>query len=373
MSYVAELMTAASTRWAEREALVHHGMRLTFKELHTRVTSLAQRLAAGHGTAAVLSHNQPDAVIHLACHLLGRPVAHIARDAPLPVQEKFLRQCQATELHFDPREAQRAQVLTTKVPAARAVPMAMHTGVDESAGGVCRPRPLREPAAASQVCTLLCTGGSTGMPKGVVHTHALYASLIGPLGAPMAEEEAQRALAFGDMSHLSWYAALPALLSGGTLVLHEGFDADAFLHMVPQEGITHLTLTPPQLSKVLDHPGVDHADLTGLRRVTYGAAPCAPRRVRQALERFGPLLQQAYALTESGLITLLPPEDHVRDETGILSSVGRPVPGISVEIRKSGEAPLPPGETGEVWVRGPALMAGYLGRDHTVEDVLLDG
>ncbi|WP_016908565.1 class I adenylate-forming enzyme family protein [Streptomyces xiaopingdaonensis] len=367
MSYVEELLRDAFGRWAGREAVVHGGGRLTYRELGGHVAVLAAALAHGTGTVGVLARNRPEAlVVHLACHLAGRPVAHVARDASRPVQRTFLRDASATELCHDPNEARAARSLAAEVPGLTPRPLALAPpppGVD--------PPAAPPPAPASRVRTLLCTGGTTGVPKGVVHTHALFAP---PALEPVAlATPGERCLVFTDLSHVSWYFAMPTLRAGGTLVLHEGFDAGAFLRLVPGERVTRVLLSPPQLAKVLDHPECAGADLSSLRLLAYGAAPSAPHRLQQAAERFGPVLQQVYGLTEAGVVSVLTPEDHLHGDAAVRASVGRPAPGVSIEVRDAEGAPLPAGESGEVWMRGPALMAGYLGPEHANEPALHGG
>ncbi|MEU9645554.1 AMP-binding protein [Streptomyces sp. NPDC048188] len=90
MNYAVKLLQAAATDWADREALVHHGERISFGTLARRTAHLAAQLGAEQGAVAVLSRNQPQALIaHLACHMAGRPVAHIPRDAARAGQETW--------------------------------------------------------------------------------------------------------------------------------------------------------------------------------------------------------------------------------------------------------------------------------------------
>lgn len=319
VNYAVKSLQAAATDWADREAIIHHRERISFGTLARRTAHLAAQLGAEQGAVAVLSRNQPQALIsHLACHMAGRPVAHIPRDAGRAGQESFLRETGAARLFFDVREAAAAEALAASVPGVQAEAMD-HSTPDAfrfaDDGGPPVPQ-----APASAVRLLLGTGGTTGVPKGVVHTHALIDSLTA------AGED----------------------------------DAAALLRLVPAEAITHMMFTPPQMSQLLDAPGCADADLSTLRSVTYGAAPSDRKRVEQALERFGPVIRQAYGATESGLITLLAPEDHLRDDPGIRYSVGRPVGGARIAVRDPSGVAVPTGESGEVWVTGPAMTEGYL-------------
>lgn len=112
-------------------------------------------------------------------------------------------------------------------------------------------------------------------------------------------------------------------------------------------------------------------DTSSLRSLVLGGWASTPRRVTQAIERFGPIVAQGYGTNEIGQVTWLTPEEHLRPE--LLTTVGRPVPGLDLSIRDSTGERVGAGEAGEIWVRGPDLMTGYYQQPEETATVLRDG
>ncbi|MFH8573193.1 AMP-binding protein [Streptomyces sp. NPDC017993] len=315
--------------------------RWTYQDLAQVTSHMVSALRGSmerEGPVAILAGNRPHTLaVHLAGHVLGRPVAHLARDSARPGLEAFLRELRPAALVFDPADAATAKDLTAAVPCGRLLSLGPGPEATDLLAETTARRPgeafAPQSAPRDQIRTLLCTGGSTGAPKGVVHTvvhtHRMYEALLDAMAG--ADGAGVRRLLRGEISHLSWYIGIPALMAGGTLFLHEGFDADRLLKAVSTDRLTRITLTPAQLVRVLEHPDLAATDLSSLQCVLYGTAPTPPQRLREALRRFGPVLQGVYGLP--GLITSFPPADHVDGTPDVLSSVGRPAPGASVEVR----------------------------------------
>jgi acyl-CoA synthetase (AMP-forming)/AMP-acid ligase II len=152
------------------------------------------------------------------------------------------------------------------------------------------------------------------------------------------------------MTHMTGNATvLGALLRHDTVVVHDGFDAEAVLDAIREHRIDTLSLTPPRLAAVLDHPKRPETDLTSVRSLSLGAAPLPPHRLAQALDVFGPVVGQGYGLTEAPMIASISATE-LADRPERLGSVGRIVPGMEARITD-----------GEVEVRGLSMMDGYLG------------
>ena len=160
-----------------------------------------------------------------------------------------------------------------------------------------------------------------------------------------------RTLLVAPMTHMTGNATvLGALLRRDTVVLQDGFDAGAVLDAIQEHRIDTLSLTPPRLAAVLDHPARKNTDLSSVRSLSLGAAPLPPHRLAQALDVFGPVVGQGYGLTEAPMIASISAAELIaRPERH--SSVGRIVPGMEARIT----------EDGEVEVRGLSMMDGYLG------------
>ncbi|MEU7153974.1 AMP-binding protein [Streptomyces sp. NPDC045470] len=378
--YAAGLMRAADGPWERREALVHGDRRWTYGQLARTVRGVAAVLRSSPGArdgVAVLADNRPEVVaVQLATHLLGYQLALLAPGATNAEREELLRHSRAGALVFAPGHAAAARALAATAGIGELLSLGPAPScrdlAAEAAARPAEPGPL--PAApVERVRTLLCTGGTTGLPKAVVHTHGLYDALTVLVGRHGLAVPGERRLVCTPMSHISGHFALPTLLSGGTVVLHDGFDPGAVLETVAVERVNALVLTSPLMYQLLDHPALPVTDHSSLRCLGYGAAPTPLRRQQQALARLGPVLQHIYGLTEAGVVTLLQPGEHHADRPHSLAGAGRPVPGVRVEVRDEGGQRLPAGRAGEVWVRGPGVMAGYLGHPATTAEVIRDG
>jgi acyl-CoA synthetase (AMP-forming)/AMP-acid ligase II len=232
--------------------------------------------------------------------------------------------------------------------------------------------PGASPRAAVQgddVMTLMYTSGTTGMPKGIVHTHfirAMYATLMANAWRMTPESVVLHSgsLVFNG----AMVTMLPAFMLGATFVTHRAFDPAAFVDTVERERVTHSMLVPSQIIAILDSPGFDASRLASLTTLVSLGAPLH-REHKDRLEHVLPgRLHELYGLTE-GLVTILDRAD-VRRKPG---SVGVPPPFFEIRIVDDEGAEAPIGAVGEIIGRGPITMPGYLGRDADTRTALRDG
>jgi len=222
---------------------------------------------------------------------------------------------------------------------------------------------------ASDLLTLMYTSGTTGLPKGIQHTHfirAMYATTMANAWrmAPESVVLHSGALVFnGAMTTM-----FPAFMSGATFVVHRAFDAEGFIATVERERVTHTMLVPSQIIAILNAPGFDPARLVSLQMILSLGAPLH-REYKDRLNRLLPhRFYELYGLTE-GFITVLDRDDAQRKA----GSVGVPPPFYDLRIVGDDGHDLPPGETGEIVGRGPITMPGYYGRPDLTAAALRDG
>jgi acyl-CoA synthetase (AMP-forming)/AMP-acid ligase II len=151
------------------------------------------------------------------------------------------------------------------------------------------------------------------------------------------------------------------LASGSTVVTLPRFDLEGFLQSIQDHGVTGTIVVPPIALALARHPVVERFDLSSLRFVGCGAAPLGIEAQRACAERLGCLVEQGYGMTEStagiAISTMVEPDRNVPGQVGIL------LPGTEARvIEPESGADLGPDATGEIIVRGPQLMSGYLGR-----------
>ncbi|WP_313318021.1 AMP-binding protein [Stenotrophomonas sp.] len=207
------------------------------------------------------------------------------------------------------------------------------------------------------------TGGTTGTPKGVMLTGRNLEAMTATVLMCYPFEGRPVYLALAPLTHSAGVFALPMLALGGRIVImsHPGYAE--FLQLIERHAVTHTLLPPTALYMLLDQPELDATKLGSLQCFWYGAAPISPQRLREALQRIGPMAQ-FFGQTEAPMVvTTMAPRDHYDANGEIvdarLSSAGRPSPLQQVAIMDADGQLLPAGERGEIVVRGSLVMAGY--------------
>jgi acyl-CoA synthetase (AMP-forming)/AMP-acid ligase II len=212
---------------------------------------------------------------------------------------------------------------------------------------------------------LVGTGGTTGLPKGVMLTARNLETMtaLTLIGYPFSGRPAYLALA--PLTHAAGVLCFPVMALGGRIVVMRAPDLGRFLSLVESERITHTFLPPTLIYMLLGHEAVRTTDLSSLQCFWYGAAPMSTARLEEALEVIGPVMAQLFGQSEAPMmVSMLPPVEHFEADgsvaRGRLASAGRPAPLVRVGIMdpETG-ALLPNGERGEIVVRSSLVMAGY--------------
>ncbi|MGY4423945.1 fatty-acyl-CoA synthase [Bradyrhizobium sp. JR6.1] len=207
------------------------------------------------------------------------------------------------------------------------------------------------------------TGGTTGKPKGVMlsgrNIEAMTALTL--MGYPFKGRPIYLALA--PLTHAAGVLCFPIMTLGGRVVIMHHPDIGEYLALIERYRVTHTFLPPTVIYMLLDHPGLDAADLTSLQCFWYGAAPISATRLAEALKRIGPMAQ-LFGQTEAPMmISMMAPADHYNPDGTIamerLASAGRIGPLVQAGIMDGAGRLLPAGSRGEIVVRGSLVMEGY--------------
>ena len=182
------------------------------------------------------------------------------------------------------------------------------------------------------VVMLSATGGTTGMPKGVMNTHRSTQTFCAHfmIGCPYGADDQPVNLAAAPMTHTAGLLSLPCTARGGTVVVVTKPDPALLLGAIPKYRVTELFLPPTVIYRLLDIPDLGRkVDFSSLKYFMYGAAPMSVEKLKQAIEVFGPVMMGGYGQTEApASIAYLPPDEHFVDgklaSDERLSSVGRP-------------------------------------------------
>ncbi len=226
-------------------------------------------------------------------------------------------------------------------------------------------------ADPDSVAVVLFTSGTTSQPKAVELTHNNLTSYItGTVEFDSAATE-DAALICVPPYHIAGVgAALSNLYAGRKMVYLTNFDPHEWVRLVNDERVTTATVVPTMLDRIVNVLETGEHKLAALRNLAYGGSKVGLPLVRRALELLPDVgFVNAYGLTEtSSTIAVLTPDDHRDAHTAAdaavarrLGSVGRPVPGIEVEIRGEDGTVLGPGQTGELFVRGEQVSGRYAG------------
>ncbi|HEX6452232.1 MAG TPA: AMP-binding protein [Trebonia sp.] len=215
---------------------------------------------------------------------------------------------------------------------------------------------------ASDVVALPYSSGTTGLPKGVMLTHRNLVANLCQIGPGVHTSEAERDIAVLPFFHIYGLVSImnAPLRRGATIVTMPRFDLAEFLRVIQDYRITRALVVPPIVLALAKHPLVGKFDLSSLEFVLSGAAPLSAELEVACGKRLGCRMQQGYGLTETSPTTHFVTDDLAGQMPG---SIGPAVPNTECRIVDvvTGQD-VPPGEPGELCIRGPQVMKGYLNK-----------
>jgi long-chain acyl-CoA synthetase len=243
-----------------------------------------------------------------------------------------------------------------------------HSLVDKNA-----PEERIEEMEENDVALMIYTSGTTGQPKGVMLSHNnLYQNAIAAYEAHEAEK--------AEITIL----CLPLAHSFGVVVMNAGavsafqesfgvlltwFDPEEVFRLIEKHRASNFIGVPTMYQILLNHPAADKYDTSSLERCTISAAPVTEELYRAFTKKFNCKMYEGYGLTEASPAVAICRPSMPRK----IGSTGVPMPGVEVKIFDQEDNELPPGEQGEIVVRGPNVMVGYYKRPHETQETLRGG
>jgi fatty-acyl-CoA synthase len=331
-------------------------------------------LTAGDGVALFVANSPEVVLLQLAVHFIGCRLVFVPPEPGNGELEALIERAEVGMLLFDPVFEERTRQITERISIPRVLSVGSSSIAPDflTLASGARELAIDEAADGTHVATLLYTGGTTGAPKLAVHRSRYYTALLNSAGTYVHDASTSRAVVICTLvTHTSGHSTvLIGIMTGQTLVLLRTFDAGAALSVMESERATAVVVVPPMLYDLLDHPDCRSGRFRALTSVAYTGAAASPARLRQAIERFGPVLYQVYGTTEVPGATHLTPLEHDLERPELLSSCGRPMPGVEVEVRDGDGRPVPAGEPGELYIRSSLVMEGYWNDPERTAEVL---
>jgi fatty-acyl-CoA synthase len=379
-----QLLIEGLNRYDDRPCLFMGDIVATYADVRAQVSQMIQALASlglGKGSrAAIISANRPEVLFNMAAiNISGFTGTPLHPLGSLDDHAFVLEDAQIDVLIFDPTYYDSlARALQDRVPGVKHL---LSFGPCEGAtdylalAKTFSPQPLVAPSFDPEdISSVSYTGGTTGKPKGVMHTFGSTAYLTMVQAIEWEFPQELRMLMTTPLSHAAAAFFVPVLQRGGALYVLPGFSPDLFFDWVEKHRITATMLVPTMLYVLLDSARATTADLSSLKTIFYGASPVSPARLKEGLQKWGQIFYQFYGQSEAPLLlTNLSRADHDLNRPERLSSCGRPTPWVHMALLDDSNQPVAKGEAGEICVRAPLVMKGYKGLPEQTAEAFADG
>ncbi|MEO7971728.1 MAG: class I adenylate-forming enzyme family protein [bacterium] len=361
-------------------ALVFEDHRLTFLELNRRVNQLANALLSlgvkqGDKVATILPNclellesywaiiKIGAVIVPLSQLLRGKGLLNLLRDSD--TSTVITNGCVAKELD-------------SIRPDLKDIPANRYISTDEAAGYQ-RFGELTAAAGSDELPSvsikdedlfnIIYSSGTTGLPKGIVHTHYVRGMYCTMFTASFRMRPESIVIHAGSIvSNGAFVMLMPALYLGATYILQKHFEPESFIAAVERERATHVMMVPSQIVAMLNSPGFSAERLASLEAICSVGAPLHREHKDRLTKTLPDCFYELYGLTE-GFITILDKNDYAAKP----DSVGVPVPFSGMRIVNSDGRDAAVGEIGEIVGYSPALMPGYYQQPELTAQAVVDG
>ena len=375
---IGDFLTRRSRITPDREGLVCEGVRRNYQDLNDRANRLANAmttLGIGHGDRiGILAFNEPEYYdMYFGLGKIGATLVPVNYRLAGPEIQYILSDSESKVLVFGPEYAEVVDSIRSDIPTKDFIAISENppdwaksyeTLISEASDG--EPQII---GGDDDTLTILYTSGTTGRPKGAELTHTYYywnsVNLMCTLGLNIGNTS----LIALPLFHIGALAGPPWVVhSGGKVVLLRTLDPQRFLELIEEEKISGFGSVPQLLDFLKLVPDFEKYDWSSVKTVLVYAAPVPVTLIRE-YEASGIEVRQLYGLTECNTGTVLDSENAIEK----VGSCGRPFFHTEVRVVDENRQDLPPGEKGEVLLRAPNMMKGYLNRPDETAAAIKDG
>ncbi len=344
-------LISGDTRWTWR----------TLEGLSDRLAASLLGLGLNQGDrVASLMPNRPALIVHyLACFKAGLVATPLNYRFMAPEIDHALAVSKARALlaHAERDDDLAASQLVGRLPLGT-----ISYGGGRGAGPAfeqliegARPASLPPSPSPAAPAVIFFTSGSTGLPKGVTHTHETLGWMLATAAAGLELGPDDLLLAGSSLSHIgAFYVTFAALGAGVGTIVARTFDADELLPLLREDRPTVLSMLPSALFALTRDHAARHDDFASLRLCRGAGDTVSAELEREFTALSGFVIDEAYGLTEVGLVTVSPPSGRIK-----LGSVGQVVPAVSLSIRDDEGQELPPEREGRLWIKTASATVGY--------------
>ena len=381
---IGDIVEYGARKHPDRIALRFEQEQITYGQLRDRCRRLANALlgvAAPGDRVAILSSNCTQ---YMDCYY-GVPMAGMAltilnvRLHPDQIVA-LLEHSEARVLIIAPEFAEVVERIRDRIPSVTTV-VSIGTasgaiGWDEFLSGASADVPAHTPEP-DDPGWLVYTSGTTGAPKGVMISHRNLLTGVTSSALQWEVPEETVFLFCFPLCHIGGYVVMINHLLGCTVGILRSYDNATFLRLVDEWQVTQTGLAPTMINFLLQDPELDKHSLATLQAVGYGSSAIPAAVLRAGLERFGCDFYQGMGMTElAGNVLHLDEQAHRRaanGATGLLASAGKPMRLVDIRIVDDEFTDVPPGQVGEMIVRGDQVMSGYWKDPQATADSFTDG
>lgn len=377
---LATLISRHARYRSDATAVVFGNERLTYAQFGARVSRSANLLRAlgigkGDKVATLLGNSRAGLELIWAVPAVGAALVPLSPLLTSVGLASLLRDCDATCL-----VSQRSMLPTLEAIGSELAPLLPGrvlltdgaAGEFGDYGALTAAQPdtfAPEPCGPDDLFNIMYTSGTTGLPKGIMHSHYVRSMYCLLMASAYRMTPESRTLHAGAIVFNGAYVTLmPTFYLGGTYVLLPQFDPDATIAMIEGERITHIMLVPTQIIAILASKQYRPERLASLECIVSLGAPLLREQKERLNVELPGRFYELYGCTE-GFLTILDRDEAVRKA----GSVGRPTQYFEMRIVDADGRDLPPGEIGEIVGRGPLRMQGYYNHPELTAQTIRDG